>query len=72
MNYDWKYDAINGADCVLGAASGCGSTTRSSSTSATATADAVIMGGDDWGTGGHLEAPARGEPSRRARTSRSS
>ena len=32
---------------------------------------AVIMGGDDWGSGGHLERPAR-RASRPAPTSRSS
>lgn len=57
MNYDWKYDAINGADTfwarfrmrfddeeLIHIRHGDRKT--------------VIMGGDDWGTGGHLEAPA--------------
>ncbi len=56
MNYDWKYDAINGADTfwnrfymrfddeeLIHMRHGDRKT--------------VIMGGDDWGTGGHLEAP---------------
>ena len=56
MNYDWKYDAINGADTfwarfrmrfddeeLIHMRHGDRTT--------------VIMGGDDWGTGGHLEAP---------------
>jgi hypothetical protein len=56
MNYDWKYDAINGADTfwarffmrfddeeLIHIRHGDRKT--------------VIMGGDDWGTGGHLEAP---------------
>lgn len=56
MNYDWKYDAINGADTfwarflmrfddeeLIHMRHGDRKT--------------VIMGGDDWGTGGNLEAP---------------
>ena len=56
MNYDWKYDEINGANSfwanfrmrfddeeLIHMRHGDRKT--------------VIMGGDDWGTGGHLEAP---------------
>lgn len=56
MNYDWKYDAINGADTFWGRFH-----FRFDDEELIhlrhGDRKAVIMGGDDWGTGGHLEAP---------------
>lgn len=56
MNYDWRYDAINGANSFWA-----GFRMRFDDEELVhirhGDRRAVIMGGDDWGSGGHLDAP---------------
>lgn len=56
MNYDWRYDDIHGADSFWA-----GFRMRFDDEELIhirhGDRTAVIMGGDDWGSGGHLEAP---------------
>jgi hypothetical protein len=56
MNYDWRYDAIHGTDSFWGSFR-----MRFDDDELIhirhGDRRAVIMGGDDWGSGGHLEAP---------------
>ncbi len=56
MNYDWRYDQINGADSFWG-----NFRMRFDDEELVhmrhGDRKTVIMGGDDWGSGGHLEAP---------------
>lgn len=56
MNYDWRYDDLHGADSYWA-----GFRMRFDDEELVhlrhGDRTAVIMGGDDWGSGGHLEAP---------------
>ncbi len=56
MNYDWRYDDRNGVDSFW-AAFRMRFDDEELIHMRHGDRRAVIMGGDDWGTGGHLEAP---------------